>query len=1360
MKYSGYNDFKEIEAMLSAALIADRFAARRKMRRLKQRLSGGMPSENIKQQLANLARQLTGSAVRRQKRAAIRPRLTFDPSLPISARKDDIIAAIRKHPVVIVSGETGSGKTTQIPKFCLAAGRGIDGRIGCTQPRRIAATSVARRIAEEMGESLGRSVGYKIRFQDRTPPDALIKIMTDGILLTEVLRDRNLTEYDTVIVDEAHERSLNIDIVLGLLKMIMRRRRDLKLVITSATIDTDKFSRAFDDAPVIEVSGRMFPVDVIYYADDPKWYGLTAGNGDEATHVDMAVAAVRKLKKAGPLGDILVFMPTEQDIRDTCEILDGDDDRGSRVMPLFARLPAAEQARVFARTAGRKIIVATNVAETSLTIPGIRYVVDTGLARISQYNPRSRTTALPVVPVSRSSADQRKGRCGRVENGVCIRLYAEEDYQSRPLYTLPEILRSNLAEVILRMTALRLGDMSTFPFIDRPAPKSITDGTEALLEIGAIEKRKSIQTGKQTTAAVKPPTASNDRETSRTASAKPVSTRRQSPSFVLTGRGGLMARLPVDPLLARMLIEARKLGCLEEVTVIAAALSIQDPRERPAHCVDDVDRAQASFVEPRSDFLTLLNIWNRYHETWRQVKTTNQMKKFCRAHFLSYRRMREWRDICTQLGDILVENGLQQTGMLPDRDDARYAAIHRSILSGLLANIAVRKEKNFFRAAKGREVMVFPGSAVFNRAGEWIVAAEMVETSRLFARVAANIDAGWLEELGGDLCRSTYLNPRWDSRRGEVVATQQVSLFGLVIVPGRTVSFGRIDPETAAEVFVRSALVNGEVERPLEFMRHNIRLVRNVRDMENRIRRRDILVDDEEQVRFYKQHLAGVYDLRRLKRLIRKRGGDVFLRMQPDDLMNYQPGDELLTGYPEVVDLGGGQYRCSYSFEPGRPEDGLTVGIPSVAAPTVPIGATDWLVPGLLGEKIEALLKGLPKRYRKQILPIARTVEIVLQEMPKGSGALISSLGKFIYQRFGIDIPAAAWSTEGLPEHLNMRITITNPRGEIIHSSRDPQILRQLPQDDLPPDGWEAARRRWEKNGISHWDFGDLPVSVDLKVQGGGHWAVFPGLAVEDDGSGRRIDLRLFRSRDTAAVSHAEGVAALFQLHLSKDLKFLKKSLALPPDRSPAARSFGGIRNLENRLYETVVARLFRRNIRSRAVFLAEAVSLSSRIIPCGRELSEKVLPVIDACHAARTAIHQLETGNRGNRLLVAFLQHRKEELVRLVPENFMEIYDLERLGHLPRYIEAIEIRARRAGVNFEKEQLKAAELQHFSSGLQCLINTLSPAASPEKRSALEDFYWLFEEYKVSLFAQELKTAVPVSEKRLQEVMGDIERMA
>ncbi|MFZ0612878.1 MAG: DUF3418 domain-containing protein, partial [Desulfobacterales bacterium] len=1285
------------------------------------------------------------------------PRFPDVPGLPIFDRKEDIIAAITAHAVVIVAGETGSGKTTQLPKYCLAAGRGIAGRIGCTQPRRIAATSVARRIAEEMGEAPGRSVGHKIRFQDRTGPEAFIKVMTDGILLAEVQQDRYLGEYDTIIVDEAHERSLNIDFVLGLLKTLLKQRSDLKLIITSATIDTEKFSRAFDNAPVIEVSGRLYPVDVIYYPDAADAAAASGEAPEDTTPVETAVAAIRDLRHRGPFGDILVFMPTEQDIRETCEILEGDRAPGDRILPLFARLSADRQARVFKPAAGRKIIVATNVAETSLTIPGIRYVVDTGLARISQYNPRTRTTALPVEPISRSSADQRKGRCGRVENGICIRLFGEQDYLARPLFTPPEILRSNLAEVILRMTALRLGDMADFPFIDPPAARSIRDGTEVLRELGAIDEdpsgKKTPVTGPARTGKRRPGRQRGD--TGTTATAGPA----------LTKRGALMARLPIDPRLSRMLIEAAQQGCLAEMTVIAAALSIQDPRERPVDRAAEADRAQAVFVEPTSDFLTLVNIWSRYQETLGGQKpggyAKNQAKKFCRAHYLSYRRMREWSDIQAQLNEILVENGLLRGGAAAaDADaDRRRTAIHKAVLSGFLSNIGYKKEKNIIQAAKGREVMIFPGSALFNRAGDWIVAAEMIETSRLFARTAATIDAAWLEELGGSLCRSTYLNPRWDSRRGEVVASQQVTLFGLVIVTGRRVSFGPIDPEAARAIFIRGALVDGDLSSAPAFLRHNQQVVRQVKDMEDRIRRRDILVEDNELARFYENRLETVYDLRTLNRLIRKRGGDGFLRMQPADVMTYTLEDHLLDRYPDRVTLGEKPYRCTYSFNPGQEDDGLTVAIPATTAGLVPPGATDRLVPGLLQEKIEMLLKGLPKSHRRQLVPIAAAAKVLTDELDPDTQSLIGALGEVIFRRFGVDIPVSAWSVDGLPDHLRMRIAITGPRGEIVRSSRDPQILRQGVAGVLPDEDWESARRRWEKTRITHWDFGDLPESVDLTVKGGREWLAFPGLAVEESEAGRSINLRLFRRREAAEAAHVKGVAALYRLHFSRELKFLKKAVALPAERSRAARYFGGIKEIEKRLYDAVVSLLFELNIRTHAAFIARAEALGAEIISRGREIVEKTLPVIDAYHAARSRLHQLQTAAGNQPALKAFYDRLTAEVARLVPDNFIDLYDAKRLEHLPRYVRAIDIRAERAAVNFEKDQAKAAGLAPFTAGLDRHLQSLSAAVSPEKRTAVEDFFWLIEEYKVSLFAQELRTAVPVSEKRLRDRMKEIERM-
>ena len=745
--------FKKIESLLPEALTVDRYAIRHEIIRIKRWTAKSPSDERINKRLVGLEKKLRTSVKKRLWRKANRPEPVYNHALPILAKKDQIIASISKNQVIIISGETGSGKTTQIPKFCLAAGRGIDGKIGCTQPRRIAAVTVSRRIAEELGEALGRSVGYKIRFKDKTSPNAFIKIMTDGILLAETQSDTYLNEYDTLIVDEAHERSLNIDFILGILKTLLKRRKDLKLIITSATIDTEKFSKAFDNAPVIEVSGRMYPVEVEYSPME-----TTSEENDDPTHIEMAVRVMDRLLNETVTGDILVFMPTEQDIRETCELIKVRKYKNTVIFPLFARLAASEQSQVFSNVSARKIIVATNIAETSLTIPGIKYVIDSGLARTSRYTPKSRITALPVTAISKSSADQRKGRCGRVENGVCIRLYSEEDFEDRPLFTRPEILRANLAEVILRMTALKLGDISDFPFIDKPASKSIQDGLDLLYELGAIVPESNQKTKKK------------------------------QKRLLLSEKGRLMARLPVDPRLSRMLMEAQIQGCLKEMAVIASALSIQDPRERPAEKAQAADRVQKVFHDPSSDFITLLNIWKNYHRTWQKEKTTGGLKRFCKTHFLSFRKMREWRDIHAQLSEILKEYGLENNTHRPENTrvandtspqtpDAEsfakdmgftplYATIHKSILSGFLSNIAMKKEENIFHGAKGKEVMIFPGSALFNRSKKWIVAAELVETSRLFARTCANIDSAWLEKLGGEPVQIYVSSPTLGEKKG------------------------------------------------------------------------------------------------------------------------------------------------------------------------------------------------------------------------------------------------------------------------------------------------------------------------------------------------------------------------------------------------------------------------------------------------------------------------------------------------------------------------------------------------------------------------------------------------------------------
>lgn len=1250
------------------------------------------------------------------------PRIVYPPSLPILVRKDDIVTAIRKHPVVVVTGETGSGKTTQLPKMCLEAGRGLAGMIGCTQPRRIAATSVAGRIAEEMGEGVGRSVGYKIRFADRTPRDAFLKIMTDGILLMEAQSDPLLRAYDTVIVDEAHERSLNIDFVLGILRTVLGRRSDFRIIITSATIDTEKFAKAFGNAPVIEVSGRLYPVEVRYEPLDPK-----REEKGEITPVEAAVQTAEALVKGREPGDILIFMPTEQDIRETCSLLTGRFREEAVILPLFARLSAAQQQRVFRPLTARKIVVATNVAETSLTIPGIRFVIDTGLARIAQYNPRSRTAGLPVRPISKSSADQRKGRCGRVQNGVCIRLYAEEDYLGRPLYTPPEILRSNLAGVILRMLALNLGDIDAFPFIDRPAQKSIRDGIETLLELGGIERQEKDE-------------------------------RTPTHPWRLTEQGRIMAQLPLDPRISRMILEARKEGCLEEIVVIGAALSIQDPRERPADNEAKADQAHAAFKDPASDFASLLALWRRYHGGGDSAPSQSRRRRFCRDHFLSYRRMREWEEIHDQILAILAERKiLPGKDAPPKRQGADlYAALHRSILSGYLSQIAQKKEKNLYRAAQGREAMIFPGSGLFNRGGSWIVAAEMIETSRLFARTAANIECGWLEELGGRLCKRTYSAPRWEKDRGEVVASEQVTLFGLPIVVNRSVSFGRIDPDGAARIFIRSALIEGEVKKPPPFLVHNRELIEKISHFEAKVRRHDLLVDEEAIAQFYEQRLTGIYDLRTLQRLVRDREGDAFLRMKEEDLLVKSPDWGEIGLFPEAVSTGGWRLECLYRFDPGNPEDGVTLKIPVHAAGSVPAASLDWAVPGLLKGKVMALLKGLPKEYRKRLQPLIPTGEVILAEMER-QGTLPAALSRFILRKFGVSIPVDRWPLEALDEHLKLRFALVDEKDREVAAGRDMGIFRRELTGTGESPLFLEARRFWEKTDLTDWDFGELPERIALTDGPSAPYTpeAFPALVAGKT----TVDIRLFRSAPEARRAHRKGVRALLALRLRDELKHLRKSLAPTGDCKLWATALGGVKALEAALMEKVLRDLCETEIRTRASFEAHLDRVRSRILPLGQETIGKAAPLLKTLYETAELLRSLEGANRGNGPVLAFLEELRDELCRLVPADFLVRYREERLVHVGRYLRALALRAARGVVHLEKARERAKEVSGFAGWYEKAVQALTDDTSAEKRQALEAFAWLIEEYKVSLFAQELKTAVPVSRKRLDAALDEIERM-
>ena len=1298
-----------IRSRLGEAMIADQWEIRRGLRSLAGRSARGKRLRDPEKRLKELERRLETSIGRRNARLENLPPIRYPEHLPIFSKREEIVSAVRDNPVVVIAGDTGSGKSTQIPKMCLEAGRGIGGRVGCTQPRRIAATTVASRIAEEMGEEVGGSVGYRIRFSDRTGPDGYVKILTDGMLLAETQQDRFLNEYDTIIIDEAHERSLNIDFLLGWLRILLARRKDLRVVITSATLDTEKFAAAFGDAPVIEVSGRLYPVEV-EYADEE------GGDEGDETYVDFAVQAVERIASTRRRGDVLVFMPTEQDIRETCERIDARGFPDTTVLPLFARLPASQQRRVFATLEGRKIVVATNVAETSLTIPGIRWVVDTGLARIPKYHPSTRTTSLAVAPISRSSADQRKGRCGRVRDGVCIRLYSEASYESRPEHTPPEILRSNLAEVILRMLSLKLGDIESFPFVDPPNARSVKDGFDLLVELGAVTREKG-----------------------RT---------------LLTMLGRSMARLPLDPRISRMMLEAREEGCSKEVAVIAAALGIQDPRERPAEKAGEADAAHRPFRDRDSDFLTLLNIWNRYQRSRDTLRTQSRMRKFCREHFLSYVRIREWRDIHEQITTILDEEGLGRgASREPGKEDTRYARIHRSVLSGFLSNIAVQKEKNIYRATRGRDVMVFPGSTLFNKGAPWIVAVEMVRTSRLFARTVARIDPGWLESLGGSLCRSSFHNPHWEKSRGEVRAVEQVSLFGLPIVHGRSASYAHVDREEAHRIFVRSALVEGEVKQPFPFLEHNLALVKRFASMEDRIRRRNVLVNEEAMAAFYSERLPGVCDIRTLKRRIRENGGDGFLRMTEEDLLLYRPDDSLLTSYPEGIQAGDHAFPLTYRFSPGSEEDGVTVSVPSTLTSRLPRERLEWLVPGLFEEKLTALLKGLPKRYRKQLVPVSSTVEVIAAEMGRSDESLLTTLGRFLYRRFGVDIPASAWSEEELPEHLRMRVAVTDHQGRQLRAGRDPGLLAGEGASPAPPssDAWRRARDRWEREGVTRWDFGMLPREVPVEA----NLVAYPALEPAEEGA----RIRLHPSSAEADAIHPKGVARLLALRLSRDLKHAARVLKLPAGLSEAAVHFGGARAVEKALGDTLVRLSFRKDVRSEKAFEDLAQHLSSTLVSEANELLDRVLPVLEGYARLRSTLHCLETSAAANPAVHAVCASVRERLARLVPDDFLERCSLEQLEQLPRYLKALEIRAERGSFDPQKDRGKAEEVAVYERELQGMRDGLSPNATREKRDAVEEYGRWIDEYRVSVFAPELSTAVKVSPKRLRKKAEEIRRM-
>ena len=1310
-------------------------------------------------------------------------RLEFPPELPISARAEEITEAIQANPVVILAGETGSGKTTQIPKLCLAAGRGIRGRIACTQPRRVAALSVSRRVAEEVGVAWGREVGCKVRFSDQTTQDTVIKFLTDGMLLAETQGDPFLREYDTIIIDEAHERSLNIDFLLGHLRQLRHLRSDLKIIITSATIDTAAFSTAFDGAPVIVVEGRTYPVEVIYapldsFGSDADPDSADAAEKAEALHyIDGAVEAVHRILRESARGDILVFMPSERDIREVLDLLEGGQAKGCEIIPLFGRLTNAEQQRVFAATQRRKIVVATNIAETSLTIPGIHFVIDTGLARVNRYSPTARTRRLPIEEVARSSADQRKGRCGRVANGVCIRLYSEKDYLARPRFAQPEIQRANLADVILRLKAFGLGDVERFPFIDRPADKSIRAGYALLEELGAMA----------------PPER-------REASAPAL-------PWVLTPIGAELARLPVDPSVGRMILQAREEKAVREVLVVAAGLSIQDPRERPLEKQAQADAAHRRFAHPDSDFLTLLNIWETYHGEFEEM-TQSKLRRFCRDHFLSYARMREWRDIHQQLLEALRERrGFTVTSVFdgvqaarparrsrtePESPNARtaygtaaYRAIHRSILAGLLGNIAIRDPEGAgFKATQDRRVALFPGSVLYRRQekekrtvsapaspekrgqapARWIMAAEIVETSRIYARTNARLDPAWVLDLGAHLVRMTHSEPFWDAESGRVRVKQSTRLYGLEI-ERRAVGYGKINPAHATEIFIREALVNDTVSRPLEFITHNREVREKVLDALTRSRNSGYLNIDEALYRFYATRLAldrigpaGVSSVAELAGLVRERKETEprFLFIEPSDLHDPDEAKTDPAEFPEALPLENRVIPILYSYRPGQDDDGVTIEVGLLEARSLTEAALDWAVPGHLEAKVEHYLRALPKELRRAFVPLAenaRQMAAALRQRDRLNGrreTVAEALAAEMRERFKLGIEASIWDGKLPPDYLRVRVRVRDEANRVLAESRELAELSSalaarteeanasVARQD--PEGWRKARAQWERPPQTSWTFGDIPSRVPVSDRAGLPAYAFPGLQVGPNG----VSVRLFRKESKAREETSRGISALFESGLRYELGWLQRDLrslrelgALPatltPTESLQEDAFVSIREWAcgpERLGADKGGTELLLSATAFAAALDQAKSDLRGIVPRFLDLLREILTL-----RQRLLVHPHP------------YEGMEKDLHSLITPDFLRAIPYPHLAHLPRYLKAMEIRAERWRKNPAKDADKARQLAPYVAAERKL------RAQPGRPTPLR---WLVEEFRVSLFAQELGTAESVSAAKLDRALAQV----
>ncbi len=1268
------------------------------------------------------------------------PPIRYPESLPVSARRGEIAQALREHQVVIVCGETGSGKTTQLPKIALELGRGLGaggaGLIGHTQPRRIAASSVARRIAEELDSPLGEVIGFKVRFQDRLQRGASVKLMTDGILLAETQSDPLLRAYDTLIVDEAHERSLNIDFLLGHLRQILPRRPDLKIVVTSATIDADRFSKHFNDAPVIQVSGRLYPVE-------QRWRPFKESREHD---LNQAIAdSVDELWRGGEAGDILVFLPGEREIRDATDHLRkhlASTLRGgppAELLPLFARLSQAEQDRVFRSGHGRRIVLATNVAETSLTVPGIRYVIDSGLARVKRYSYRHKVEQLQVEPISQAAANQRAGRCGRVAHGVCIRLYDEADFASRPRFTDPEILRSSLAGVILRMKSLRLGEVEDFPFLEAPPGKAIADGYALLGELNAVDD-----------------------------------------SNRLTPIGQALARLPLDPRIGRMILEARDRQALAEVLVIASALSVQDVRDRPLEQQAAADQQHKKFDDDRSEFVGVLKLWHWIEEgrgvhghaeqkaerTDTHRLSNRQQEQRLRDSFVNPRRVREWRDIHAQLHTVVREQGWRENDA-----PASYEQIHQSMLAGLLGNIGVKSDdEDWYLGARGIKFWRHPGAHLSKKPGRWLVAAELVETTRLFGRGLAAIDPAWLPPIAGHLIKTQLLEPHWEKKAAEVIALERATLYGLVIYNNRRVNFGRIDPASAREIFIREALVHGEWDSDLPFVAHNRKLIRQVEALEHKARRQDVLVDDELIFAFYDQHLpADVCSGAGCERWFRaaSRTQPTLLHLTRDELMRHEAAGITTSAFPKTVRLGGIDCAASYLHQPGDPKDGLTVTVPIYALNQVDERRCDWLVPGMLKDKVLALIKSLHQRPRSRLVPLPAFAAEFCEMVRFADGELIDALLAAVRERTQLAVQRNDFKLETLPPHLLMNFRVIDEHGRQLGMGRHLAALKaewgsqarsafqalaalKLPAAAPAPPTAAApatspskpAPAAIEPRRHTAWTFGELPELLEVK-KGGQSLIGFPALVDRGDA----VEIEVFDEPEVAAARHRVGLRRLVALQIREPLKYLEKNL---PDLLKMAAAFmplGTLEDLRGMIIDVALDRAFLADPlpADDAAFKARVDEGRSRLTLIAQEVARLVGTVLAEYAAASRKL-------KDSRPPKEVAEDIGAQLQRLCGKRFIVDTPWEALQHLPRYLKAIQLRLDKVKSDPARDAARLAELRPLEQRYLRRLAELKGAADPR----LDEYRWLVEELRVSFFAQTLRTPQPVSAKRLDKAWAQL----